>query len=345
MSTVFCSEASPQKSALMDSQEKFRRLVSSYSNLGGEDGALDSSATASIDAATSFACSRDSTQKSSQKRKRGTTGSPEPAAKPTQIGVEASEASASEPRAHQLDSIRGPALENGNRCAKCSVIDLDAAFNKEIAALANSPVSICSVDHVGRGSACPLCQFFIEMKPIGSLTSLAGYSLVALAASKVFGIQFRGFTDVPLFAVHGTGERGNHTKKIVMKLAPEDPNSVSVRKVATMVEWDRVKAWLSFCKAHHTSVCSRRHLSPLPGLRVIDCDTRKIIKIRNPSIEYVTLSYVWGAGEAAPDEDLRIPSEVLRHNHGRHASRQIARLQISLDRSIPRPAEQLGGKI
>jgi hypothetical protein len=150
----------------------------------------------------------------------------------------------------------------------------------------------------------------MKMKPAGVLNGLAGYAFVAAAASKVFGIPFRGVVDVPVLAVHRVGDRGYPTKRLIMKLAAGDPNSISVRKVASMVEWDRVREWNSFCKTHHRNICVRRHLSPLPGLRVIDCKTRKIIKIRNPSIEYVALSYVWGVGEAAPDEDLRIPSEL-----------------------------------
>ena len=140
-------------------------------------------------------------------------------------------------------------------CAKCSAIDLDAIFGGGMASLASGPVSVCFLDHVRSGSACSLCKFFMEMEPAGRLNRLAGYAFVAAAASKVFRIPFRGFVDVPVLAVHRVGDRGYPTKRLIMKLAAGDPNSISVRKVASMVEWDRVREWNSFCKAHHRNVC------------------------------------------------------------------------------------------
>jgi hypothetical protein len=70
------------------------------------------------------------------------------------------------------------------------------------------------------------------------------------------------------------------------------------RAVTPLLNPALVRVWIDFCRDHHhdTPGCARQ--APLvPGLRLIDCETRCIVSaedIGDPNIEYVTLSYVWG---------------------------------------------------
>ncbi|KAH8723619.1 heterokaryon incompatibility protein-domain-containing protein [Phaeosphaeriaceae sp. PMI808] len=60
------------------------------------------------------------------------------------------------------------------------------------------------------------------------------------------------------------------------------------------VDFSMLKAWLQFCKDHHTYTCSPSSGYQVLGLKVIDCKTRQIVQAEN-DFRYVALSYVWGA--------------------------------------------------
>lgn len=61
----------------------------------------------------------------------------------------------------------------------------------------------------------------------------------------------------------------------------------------SQVNWSAVKSWLEECEQKHTNACNHDSTSHSPaGLRVIDCETRKIISA--PEVcKYTALSYVW----------------------------------------------------
>lgn len=61
------------------------------------------------------------------------------------------------------------------------------------------------------------------------------------------------------------------------------------------VNWDTLKGWVRTCAECHQS-CGElsETTSKTNTLRVIDCDTRKLVTLDSPSQRYVSLSYVWG---------------------------------------------------
>ena len=56
--------------------------------------------------------------------------------------------------------------------------------------------------------------------------------------------------------------------------------------------FDIVKTWINLCQSQHTKICSIENRSSVPGLRLIDCDTKAIVP--GEFHLYVALSYVWG---------------------------------------------------
>jgi len=74
-----------------------------------------------------------------------------------------------------------------------------------------------------------------------------------------------------------------------------------------MVDYDLIKFWLGVCYGNHA--CRRLHSISVPGFKVIDCASRKILPGAS-GCRYVALSYVWGTDSAAgqcPEGSLPSP--------------------------------------
>lgn len=57
-----------------------------------------------------------------------------------------------------------------------------------------------------------------------------------------------------------------------------------------------VREWLQICKTSHKhDLAGPRGRECVPGFKVIDCRTKRIIPVRHDVCQYVALSYVWGA--------------------------------------------------
>ncbi len=59
------------------------------------------------------------------------------------------------------------------------------------------------------------------------------------------------------------------------------------------VDYGLLRQWLNFCGEKHKSGCSTSPGSVVPGLRVINCLTQKVV-VAPENCEYVALSYLWG---------------------------------------------------
>ncbi|EMD62348.1 hypothetical protein COCSADRAFT_42659, partial [Bipolaris sorokiniana ND90Pr] len=62
-----------------------------------------------------------------------------------------------------------------------------------------------------------------------------------------------------------------------------------------------VREWLEICKTSHKhDLAGPRGKECVPGFKVIDCRTKRIIPVPHNVCQYVALSYVWG--DAAPED-------------------------------------------
>ena len=68
------------------------------------------------------------------------------------------------------------------------------------------------------------------------------------------------------------------------------------RLPARTADFHAVKQWLSYCDSHHYE-CGLME-TPIPGLRVIDCNTRDIVD-HPPQQPYAALSYLWGSNASS----------------------------------------------
>jgi hypothetical protein len=95
---------------------------------------------------------------------------------------------------------------------------------------------------------------------------------------------------------------------------------------SSQANYQLAKEWIQHCKASHKGYCNpqlRYGVQSLPGFRLIECETRKLVKVSTHK-DYVALSYVWEANSSADSlseqvsrviEDAIIVTKELGYNH------------------------------
>ncbi|KAK3392392.1 heterokaryon incompatibility protein-domain-containing protein [Sordaria brevicollis] len=98
--------------------------------------------------------------------------------------------------------------------------------------------------------------------------------------------------------------------------------AVARRIFPDQINYNLILDWLGHCCSAHTHCHGDADVSSLPGFQVIDCTTRNIISAADAfgtdrernSVEYITLSYVWGEAECSGpvlrDHGFALPSEL-----------------------------------
>jgi hypothetical protein len=92
---------------------------------------------------------------------------------------------------------------------------------------------------------------------------------------------------------------GSAKNYLVRKLDPGD------------IDYSTLRHWLDHCKLYHTTGCNQPYQSPIPGLRVIDCNTNQIVAtLWDSPVQYVALSYVWGGTRASGERESSFPATI-----------------------------------
>jgi len=158
---------------------------------------------------------------------------------------------------------------------------------------------------------CDLCRFFwssrLERSSSGSYVLLAFPSYWALPVDldcKAFPKESR--TLQPSLWVVAPAEirypallDSFAQPNCIFHEVPNPGDALSARRSSQLANVTLVKEWLAFCDRHHGADCpkpadSRGRLQTLPGFRLIDCETQRLVDWE-PHRDYVALSYVWGA--------------------------------------------------
>jgi hypothetical protein len=86
----------------------------------------------------------------------------------------------------------------------------------------------------------------------------------------------------------------------------------SVRKPDPgVIDYGILRHNVALCRHQHDTTCGRTHNSPIPGLRVIDCNTGKVIAAPEDSaFGYTALSYVWGNTQTSEKDDSGLPATI-----------------------------------
>lgn len=74
---------------------------------------------------------------------------------------------------------------------------------------------------------------------------------------------------------------------------------VKAESIEPFVNWKAARKWIGHCEATHGSCARLSDGLPVPGLKVIDCETGAVEPFLDNATPYVALSYVWGNSQGA----------------------------------------------
>lgn len=220
------------------------------------------------------------------------------------------------------------------RCSICAAIDLDGAFSNRHSEYTGRVIAdLGTVDRTWEARNCPLCRLFAAVRPRSLSDSDAdmrrGHRLVSLSVTESWlchgnwscmNILKDSWIDTMVLAVlagpapEETLRSVTHQVDIVSGAlaagligrlgsnCPQAKNAVTIPRLSTYGDdstMNMAKSWIKCCHQNHSTWCNPPELSPVPHFRLIECSTRRIIRVDNHTPPYVALSYVWGRPQPA----------------------------------------------
>lgn len=212
-----------------------------------------------------------------------------------------------EPTDNNVSQIPVSSNENEERsriCSRCMEIDFDQILAPGFV-VANERRLICKLDYIyNEGQEeCDLCSLFRSTNWVtDQQRGISPTTLIAYTPANIFQLHLRNFdTDALCSAVLrvDSPDRDMYNPPSHPLCDPLSPSILPTnidslvhgRNTSDGVDWTIIKSWLHFCDTHHMSCRGGSHMK---SLRVIDCNTQKLVDLANPCDKYVTLSYVWG---------------------------------------------------
>lgn len=171
--------------------------------------------------------------------------------------------------------------------------------------LRDTQIAVCSLSHVDAGTDCPLCDFFSDMK--SKLSEIGGLShgLYSISARKFESLdQSQNWSpelDAVLFYVNQSLSKFilGPTFEVVEKSNAKLRSRKLVLDSSGPIDWNQIKGWLLHCNnTHGIGNLTQQHdkacqaVDFCPNLKVLDCETRRIVDLPSDSTPYVALSYL-----------------------------------------------------
>ncbi|KAL2207536.1 hypothetical protein CC79DRAFT_1368400 [Sarocladium strictum] len=164
---------------------------------------------------------------------------------------------------------------------------------------------------------CPYCTFFRLM--IGQVPDESGKFTPYLRIRQAFeklgvkekaelgkGVLVEVTTkdkDLPWgYILKTADDASTHEGPTSMSIYQEMKAVLEGRVVPEMLDPLLPKTWFNFCREHHEDTCEVGTVEEIPGLRLIDCETKKIVLAsvleEGATDKYAALSYVWNGDDA-----------------------------------------------
>jgi len=194
----------------------------------------------------------------------------------------------------------------------------------DVQSFGRSSRAVFNLAHVNRnqvlpgGSSCRVCKFFRECMTIERASGNPSKpKFITMASSEFCGVK-KGkkqketvvLEDTPciVFAPKKKDRQGF----VLPTSSPHRAGIITGRKIQPdEIDFGVLGRWLSFCLETHGKQCQPRDITPIAGLRVIDCHTRRLIPLPSAGCEYLALSYMWGGGsQGSVGDGSRLPDDV-----------------------------------
>lgn len=202
-------------------------------------------------------------------------------------------------------------------CNKCSAVDwaqlpkLADNCPREEPVWAIVMASLDSSSAELGASSCKVCRLLSRIKPplydghrcvLYAYSGMWGYTQLRVISEEVHGLSKRKLDSLsydeefPSLTVIGPGD---YRDLAGMKTQSDHVNPI---------HYDALPSIMRDCLRNHKKTCKTISRGDIPGLQVIDSESRKVVKAP-PQCRYLALSYVWG--KVKHSEDLNSPPPVI----------------------------------
>ena len=230
----------------------------------------------------------------------------------------------------ETDKSPSATCSDDELCDNCLQIDFEGAFQIPDIGRKRHGVLIAELgtktDEWGQ-EACPTCRLFaaVRIPPRGaSVTDTSEYHLRACSflkatdtvrVSRQLWEPFKKADSPCLLVLQGHGHSRNswlgkqslkfsRTGGIISPVVSSTTESLEsstkfqVRRILPgHIDYHLLRSWYDLCVRHHPKKCAVDSKERPDTLKVIDCQTKKIVEAP-PDSSYIALSYVWGQGQS-----------------------------------------------
>ena len=209
----------------------------------------------------------------------------------------------------QLPTLLQPALSSTELihstqirlCQRCVKLDVDKLLSRQHKTYRGLPVTNLSPVATWKIVQCPLC-------------SLLYSTLSPKWADHPYKIPLRSLSSNKIPSTWWTSINTNFLQlDISQRCIVSQPEGLNgpIRIIEKKIDnYEIVKGWINFCRKHHTRLCSVKGDFSIPSLKLIDCQTGKLVSATNHC--YVALSYVWGCNSETSVDPEKLPENLPR---------------------------------
>lgn len=207
-------------------------------------------------------------------------------------------------------SLRKESTPSETLCVRCSSIDFGKIFDVPFSThnytgqVIHDVVDLDSIGAEAEASRCQLCRFFsqVRLQFQGDEEDNKRYTISVFSSVYKNSIrrQTKELFDTPILAILPSDNKPDEVPLELQFIYPTSLSGNSAeailgRKVPAYLNYSILKNWINFCYENHRETCGTEvdDSLPVPGFRLIDCTTGKIIPAP-AGVEFVALSYVWG---------------------------------------------------
>ncbi|KAH7089809.1 heterokaryon incompatibility protein-domain-containing protein [Paraphoma chrysanthemicola] len=204
-------------------------------------------------------------------------------------------------------------------CVRCSSINFREMFDEPFKMQNHTGqgihniIDLVSIEADAEASGCHLCRLFSQVRLQSQEDKEDNKRYTISVFSSVYMNSVRRHNDelfdTPVLAILPSDDTIRQLEKVPLELQFIYPTSLSRnsaeailgRKVPAYLDYGILTNWIRFCCENHRETCGAEvgDLLPVPGFRLIDCSTGKIIPAP-AGVEFVALSYVWGIAPIPP---------------------------------------------
>jgi hypothetical protein len=192
-----------------------------------------------------------------------------------------------------------PLRAQSHLCRRCAGIDLDILLSRPHKTQAGQPAKKLNPVRNWNIDSCHLCSLLYSAIDVAVWASARVVPFRTFSSNKMEDRTWSSISTNLLQVGHAGRYIVSQPEGITgpIKLIKENIDS-----------FDIVKTWINLCQNQHTKICSIENRSSVPGLRLIDCDTKTLVP--GEAHLYVALSYVWGYSSETSEDPNKLPENL-----------------------------------